>query len=418
MEDCADGDEVQSRAPSKEVVRNQQALAELSQKVVQLTKVIVFLHTRSDDHDTRCAMLRSACEEEVRYVASAAAASVEKERKRVNSVSARRERRFAKLEQKHEEHEEAAANGLAALRRASSSREAACRRRLGADDEARWKTVAAVRSQVEQLRSELDTSVHRAHSDKHWLERQLAAEAAQERLRMDKAFEAETAELKKRHSAETEELKAARASATEALRLENSEARDSMLTEAQEETIAAAGRQGESFEAERQHLEEQVVGARAELAEARDAAVGLKDECAAQQRELDNMSRELQEKKRRAHFLSSEADHGHDRRLQAEVEARDLRRQKASIERLLGGASAAPQTERALAGLSQDLRSAQTRLQTLRGELARTQRLAEERRAAMQERGQRATRLGQELLEERRRADELQRVLLRLEQST
>merc|ERR1711924_576046 len=116
-----------------------------------------------------------------------------------------------------------------------------------------------------------------------------------------------------------------------------------------------------------------------------------KDECAAQQRELDNMARELQEKKRRAHFLSSEADRAYDRKLHAEAEVRDLRRQKAATERLLDGAGVAPQTERALVGLSEDLRGAQLKVQSLRGELRRTQRLVEDRRSALQERGERVT---------------------------
>merc|ERR1712129_72722 len=119
---------------------------------------------------------------------------------------------------------------------------------------------------------------------------------------------------------------------------------------------------------------------------------------------------------RQAHFISLEADRAYDRKLQSETEARNLRRQKATSERLLNGAGVAPQTERALAGLSEDLRGAQVKVQSLRGELRRTQRLGEERRSALQEREQRANRLSQELLEERKRADELQRVLLRLEQ--
>ena len=160
---------------------------------------------------------------------------------------------------------------------------------------------------------------------------------------------------------------------------------------------------------ERGPRKERVAGARAELAEARRSAAACIDESAAQQRDLDNMARELQEKKRRAHFLSLEADRAHDRKLQAEAEARDLRRQKNTTERLLGGAGAAPRTERALVGLSEDVRCAQAKSQSLRGELARTQRLVEERKAALQERGQRAARLNQELLEERRRRGQMRR---------
>lgn len=398
--------------------RTRAALAELSQKVVQLTKVIVFLHTRSDGHDQRCAALKSACEGEVRQVADTAAACVEAHRQQVSNASTHREQWRGLREKRHSEMRDAAAASIGCLRRAADSQEAACRRSLGQGDSARIETIAGLRSRVGAIQSELDTFVKRAQSDKHWLARQLAAEAAQERVRMDEAFESEVAALRSAHDEEAAALKAARSTATEALRLANSEKRDAVMAEADQERKGAAARQGDSFEAERRDLDEQVAAGREELAEARAASVTCKEECSAQQRELDGMSRELQEKKRRAHFLSGEADRAHDRRFRAESEARELRRQKAAIERTLGNATVAPQTEKALAGLSEDVRSAQARMQSLRGELARTQRLVEERKAALLERGQRATRLGQELLEERRRADELQRVLLRLERST
>merc|ERR1719231_1107807 len=99
MEGSSGPDEACASAPlgeSKEAaLRTQAALAELSQKVVQLTKVIVFLHTRSDGHDTRCAALKSDCEDEVRQVASAATASVDKQRQQTGGALTQRERWLA-----------------------------------------------------------------------------------------------------------------------------------------------------------------------------------------------------------------------------------------------------------------------------------------------------------------------------------
>merc|ERR1712203_966899 len=136
---------------------------------------------------------------------------------------------------------------------------------------------------------------------------------------------------------------------------------------------------------ERHMLEEQSQAAQNELNAARAEASAAKDECTAMQRMLDDMSSELQDRKRRSQALSTEMDKLHGRRLRAETEARELRRQKVVIERTLGGAGAVPQTERAVAHLSEDVRSAQTKLVALQNEAHRTERLIEERRMASSE---------------------------------
>ncbi|CAE8635667.1 unnamed protein product, partial [Polarella glacialis] len=177
------------------------------------------------------------------------------------------------------------------------------------------------------------------------------------------------------------------------------------------------------FKAERRQLEEQVEQENAVLAEARAKAANAKEECAEHQHQLDEMSRELQERKRQGQVLIQESDKACYRKLRAEAEARELRRRKVAMERTLGSPSAAANNggaapeaaERAVVTVSEDLRTAQARLEALRNELGQKQRMLQERRSALVEREQQTKKLAKELQEERRRSDQLQRVLLRLE---
>jgi len=404
-------------AMSQEGDEGKDALAELSQKVVQLTKVVVFLHTRSDGHDARCAALRKAAEDEVRRVATAAAACVEAQRRQTEDASRWRERSLEALERRQREREEEAARAATALRHEAGERETLAIQRLSEAEALRGRAVEDLRHKAERVCAELAAAQGKARTDRQWLSRHLAGEAARERQLMDERFAEISAQLRSAHALEVEELRATREAAIAALRAEHDEDRTAALAEADQELSDAVALQEKGFESERRCLQERVESARATLAAARGTTTTAKGECAEQQRLLDEMSRELQERKRRGHALAAEADRAHTRKLKAESEARELRRQKASIERALGGASAAPQTERAVAGLSEDVRSAQARLEALRNELGRSQRLHQERRAAVAEREEQAERLAKEFAEERRRSDELQRVLLRLEQS-
>lgn len=411
------GDGQGSRPVTADELARAKAVAELSQKVVQLTKVIVFLHTRGDGHEARCAELRSACEDEVRQVAKDAAGRVEAQRQHTSDASVWREQRLEFYKRQQAEREEEAVKAIRELRAASEAREEAARRRFTEGDTARNTTIVQLRRQAERLRTELGAAESRARSDRQWLARQLAGEAARERRRLDEGFEEESARLRAGHAQEAEELKSAREASVAALRAQHAEGRAAAQEEAEAELATALERQERVLEAERRGLEERTEGAREELAAARGTAGVAKEECAGRQRLLDEMSRELQERKRQAHALSSEMDQAHHRKVKAEAEARELRRQKAAIERALVGLGAAPQTERAVAGLSEDVRSAQARLEALRSELARTRRLLDERRAALVDRERQAGVLARELAEEHRRADELQRALLRLESS-
>jgi len=231
---------------------------------------------------------------------------------------------------------------------------------------------------------------------------------------MDGEFEAACARLRNEHAQQVEVLRAGREAAVASQKTLH-EALAEAHAEAEEELVAATMQQEAGLEEERVGLEARAGAAQELLAAARQEMVTAKEECGDLQRVLDEMSRGLQERRRRGHALSADADHAHNRKLKAEAEMRDLRRQKTTIERVLGSAGNTPHTERAIAGLSEDVRTAQGRLEALRNELARTQRLKQERRKATVGSEELAEQLERELVEERRRSDELQRVLLRLE---
>lgn len=406
-----------ARPASASTIAAKAALAELSQKVVQLTKVTVFLHTRCDGHEARCAALRASCEDEVRQVSSAAASCVEAQRRHTAEAAAKREEVFARLEAAHKRNQERAVEECAEMRDLAESRHAAIAEATSRAEEERAAEVASVRLRAERLRSELVAAESQARGDRRWLARQLAAEAARERQAMDEAFEQECARLRGSHVLETEAIKAARETSLSQLHVEHDEGRAAAGIQAERELTAALGNQELGFEAERSGLESRASAARDSLAQARSESASAREACEELQRQLDAMSRELQERKKRGRELGQEADRAHSRKLKAEADARALRRQKATIERSLnGGATGAPQTERALIGLAEDVRAARAKADNLSGEVERSHRLLEQRESAVAQGVKRSELLTQELAEERCRSDELQRMLLRLEQ--
>lgn len=345
---------------------------------------------------------------------------VETQQKHLATAVLRRSQRLEAYGRRQAECQEAALVSLAELRAALVDRANTERATLSQADSGRLSLLAELRGRAEHVKSELAVAGERLRHDERWLLKQLAAEAAKQRQLMDAEFEAACAQLRDEHSAELAALREAREKAVTNARTEHSDRHAALSLAIEEENAAVMARHEEGFQVERVSLEERREQMQEKLAEARAASAASKEESAVRQRLLDEMARELQDSKRRAQALSSEADQLHERRFTAEQEARELRRQRAAIERALGGpanAAGVPQTERALAGLSEEVRSAQTRLGSLRNELDRTKRLLEQRRSAVAERGEAAERLSRELVDERRRADELQRALLRLEGS-
>lgn len=416
---------------------------ELMEKIVQLTKVIVFLHTRSDGHDSRCAALREACEEEVSRVKYTSASRVESHRLFAGGAASRREQRLAAFRENHDACEDDAKRSIAELRKRLKEREEAETKRLDETSRRRTAKTLEIRRRADRLKCELGAAESRARNDRQWLIRQLAGETARERQQIDQEFEARSASLQAEHALEVEELRRAREVAVAEARASNGERLTEAQAEADKETARVLEQQTAAFEEERQGLVDRAENVQEPLSHAREVAGSAKAECADQQRLLDEMSRELQDRKRRNNAISADVDTTHTRRLKAEGEIRELRRQKAAIERSLASAqrqagygghfgesgassaigaaatgSHAPQTERAFVGLSEDVRSAQARLGVLRNELGRSRRMLDQRRNAVADCERQAAELGGELLNERQRCDELQRVLLRLEQST
>lgn len=391
------------------------AIEELSRKVIQLTKVIVFLHTRSDGHEARCSEFQCSGEEETRRVAAAAASYVKDQQKHCSSAASWRKRQLEVHTEQHAMRHTEAEQALGALQAALEHHGETARASFTRADTERTTTILELRHRAERLRTELGAAESRARSDRQWLARQLAGEALGERQRLDKAFDEECAQLRASHATEIDELRVAREASLEALREQLAESRAMAQETAEAELATAVGLQEQTLAAERERLEERNAEASNKLAAARRVAAVADDECAARQRRLDDFSRELQECKRQSQLLAADVDAAHSRKVDAEVEIRDLRRQRNSLEKALTGAAGAPNTERAVAGLAEDVRNAKARLEALKKEEGRTKRLVEERRKALQEGDHQAVVLARELAEERRRSDDLQRALLRLE---
>lgn len=391
------------------------AIAELSRKVVQLTKVIVFLHTRSDGHEARCSEFRCSGEDESRRIAAAAAGYVEEQQRHRSNAARWRRRQLEAHAEQHAVRHAHAEQALASLRGTLEHYEETARTSFTRADTERTKAVLELRHRAERLRTELGAAEGRAKSDRQWLARQLAGEASRERQRLDQAFDEECAQLRTAHATEMDELRLEREASLEASREQLAECRATALETAEAELATAVRLQEQTIAAEHHKLQERNAQASDKLAAARRVAAIADDECAARQKRLDDFSRELQECKRQSQLLAADVDAAHTRKVDSEAEMRDLRRQRSSLEKALSGAVGAPNTERAVAGLAEDVRSAKARLEALKKEEGRTKRLVEERRKALQEGDRQAAALARELAEERRCADDLQRQLMRLE---
>mmetsp|Transcript_29803 Transcript_29803/g.68646 ORF Transcript_29803/g.68646 Transcript_29803/m.68646 type:complete len:428 (-) Transcript_29803:79-1362(-) len=393
-------------------------LSELMRKIVQLTKVLVFMHTRIDGDAARCAARRLLCEEEVRRVATFAAAQVESQRQLAQQTARQREAAFATASAVHRREKDKCRQALDVFATSSGAWRTRARQKLAEASARRVRLIADHRQQMERLSLELDTARSRALHDERWLARQVAAEVAKEKQALQEELDAQSAALRTSHTEELEELKRRREASVAALKMAHAESRLAATQEAEADSQSAIAMQEEAFCAERGRLEEVVASAQEELAAARADAAAVKEATSLQQRRLDEMSTELQERKRRAHALSKEADAIHMRRLKAEGDARDLRRQKAALDRSLDTSSASGtlHTERAVAGLSEEVRTIQTQRETLSSELERQKLLIEERQAELADKVALVERLTKERAEERRRVDELQRALYRLEQ--
>jgi len=402
------------------------SLHELSEKVVQLTKAVVFLYTRSDGHEVRRTLSEAAAEEELKQLTTAVAKKLECHRQHAAKASSRLNGRVEEMERRYASQVREARQTVDGLRAATQKRHEAAEAAAAARATHRASQATSLRRTAEELRNRISAAEGRATCDEQWLIRQIAAETHRERRELEKRFEEEGRQMKAQHAELMEQLRGEKDDRVQEMRAELSERRRAAELEADEALAEAVQRQELSFEAERQNLENAAERNGAALVEAREESARAKDQCEERQRVLDEMSRELQERKRQGQTLSKEADVAHQRKLRHENDGRELRRKKALLERGLGNPAVpyaeAPETtncdasERAVVTLSEDLRHAASQVESLRGELHQKKRAVQERRALVEERAQRCEQLTQDLSSERRRSDEMQRLLLRLEQ--
>eukprot|EP00434_Breviolum_minutum_P000229 symbB.v1.2.000190.t2/scaffold21.1/size436794/9 len=399
-------------AETPEEDENVQATEELTQKIIELTKALVFLYTRQDGHDARLASLKDAKAKEVEQVTTWATEKVESHQHEVSEVSKRLTGRVEDLERKYAQRVREAKSSIEELKDTLQKKQKAADAMvaLWRDVTQRRQEALQVRQEAEELRRKLQSAEARAGCDEQWLVRQIAAETQRGRLELERRFEESSKELKTEHAQMIEQLRGQRELRITELRRSLEEERQEATAQAEEALQEAVKRQELSFQVERVNLEA-----------AREEVLMAKAQCEERQRVLDEMSRELQERKRHGQMMSKEADLAHGRKLRQENDGRELRRKKIALERSLGVKAAAyaendGATQRAVQTLSDDLRQGMAQLEELRGELARKKRQVQERQALVEERELRSEQLSEDLTAERKRSDEMQRVLLRLEQ--
>merc|ERR1712227_895090 len=119
--------------------------------------------------------------------------------------------------------------------------------------------------------------------------------------------------------------------------------------------------------------------------------------------------------KNQTRLIQQATDKMYDAKQKAEIEIRELKRKLAQMEKADGGGVEKPQTERAVAALSDDVSSAQARQKALHTQIDRARGLHREREQNVQAIEAQRERRAQELKQERARSDELQKRLLQLE---
>lgn len=405
---------------------NLQAKEELTQKVIELTKALVFLYTRQDGHDVRLEALKDAKIKEVAEVTSWVAEKVQTHHQEASEVSNRLSGRVEDLERKYASRVREAKSSLEDLKEVMRKKEKASEGLVSSwsHHSGRRQHALQLRKDAEDLRRKLQIAEARAGCDEQWLVRQIAAETQRGRQELERRFEERSKELKSEQLQVLEQLRGQREHRINELREELEQERQEVNAQAEEALQEAVRRQELSFQVERENLEVVQERQSASLNEAREEVLVAKAQCEERQRVLDEMSRELQERKRHGQMMSKEADLAHSRKLRQESEGQQLRRKKMALERSLGvkasGTAYAEHedgaTERAVQSLSEDLRQAMVHLEDLRGDLARKKRQAQERQSLVEERQLRSQQLNEDLTSERKRSDEMQRVLLRLEQ--
>lgn len=399
----------------------QEAKDELTQKVVKLTKALVFLYTRHDGHEARFTAQKDAKIKEVEEISAWVAKRVEEHHQQSSDASHRLTSRVEDLEQKYAARVREAKSAMEFLKDKVRKEEKASDIVVSAWSDDAQRRALHLRQEAEELKRKLQHAEARAGCDEQWLVRQIAAETRRGRQELERRFEETSKELKTEHVQVMEQLRSQREERLNELRRTLDEERLRATAQAEEALADAVKRQELSFQVERENLEAAQERQSTSLNEARQEVELAKGQCQERQRVLDEMSRELQERKRHGQMMSKEADLAHGRKLRQETDSRELRRRKVALERSLGLKASythesATEESRAVQTLSEDLQQAMAQLEELRGELARKKRQLQERRSLVEERSLRSEQLSEDLTSERKRSDEMQRVLLRLEQ--
>lgn len=149
-----------------------EVLAELSQKIVQLTKVIAFLHTRSDTYESRCQTLRTFYEGEVQQVAGAAAAHIQTQTRHTECATKWFQEQLESLERQQKRQQEESGVAISDLRAVAKTKEAELRRTLLAAEAARNSVLVDLRAEAERVTRTLSAAKSQVRNNAMWFSRE------------------------------------------------------------------------------------------------------------------------------------------------------------------------------------------------------------------------------------------------------
>ncbi|CAK9017816.1 unnamed protein product [Durusdinium trenchii] len=270
----------------------------------------------------------------VEEISAWVAKRVEEHHQQSSDASHRLTSRVEDLEQKYAARVREAKSAMEFLKEPSSGAASDIVVSAWSDDAQR--RALHLRQEAEELKRKLQHAEARAGCDEQWLVRQIAAETQRGRQELERRFEETSKELKTEHVQVMEQLRSQREERLNELRRTLDEERLRATAQAEEALADAVKRQELSFQVERENLEAAQERQSTSLNEARQEVELAKGQCQERQRVLDEMSRELQERKRHGQMMSKEADLAHGRKLRQETDSRELRRRKVALERSLG----------------------------------------------------------------------------------
>lgn len=415
----------QSETPDPEVDEKLKSATEgLRKKISQLTKVVFFLHTRNDVSEQRTVQTRGLYDEEIKGIASHAAAQIDRHKKQLDLWidPACSKEQISQLDRQHAQLKSSAEFYLKELKKNIGEKEASVQQKLDVQYAECERQLRVMKERIEEKSKALDEILLKAQGNMDWLERQLAEEFDEEKRKLEAQFKARCDELKQTHQENIEAKRVLREKAIEDQKKAHEDRKHQLAQETESQNQSISISQEQDFAEERNGLEKQLGIAKDKVEEKRSVANQQKGQYDTQQQQLDEMTKAMNEMKNQTRLIQQATDKMYDAKQNAEMDIRDLKRKLAQLEKADGGGGGGggadkPHTDRAIASLGDDVSSALARQKGLQTQIDRARVLHREREQNVQAIEAERVRRAQELKQERARSDELQRRLLQLEAS-